>query len=89
MQNVYSKDKDTNHGSKDRMPDLNAALKQGEEQIRSTLSDVEKKLAQGKEQIKEVIDDVDKRLHENPWPIVAGVAVGCVLLGFMMGFRKK
>lgn len=89
MQNAYTKDKDTDHMPKDRMPDLNAALKQGEEQIKSTLSEVEKRLAQGKEQMKVVIADVDKRLHENPWPIVAGVAVGCILLGFILGFKRK
>ncbi len=89
MQNTYAKDRDADNVSKGRMSDLNTTLKQGEEQIRNTISDVEKKITQGKEQIQTVIADVDKKLHENPWPIVSGVAVGCILLGFIMGLNKK
>lgn len=89
MQSTYTKDRDTDNVSKDKMSDINTTLKQGEERIKSTLSDVEKKITQGKEQIKIVIADVDKKLHENPWPIIAGVAAGCILLGFIMGLNKK
>ncbi|OGX05900.1 MAG: hypothetical protein A2Z88_02350 [Omnitrophica WOR_2 bacterium GWA2_47_8] len=89
MQSIYTKVRDTENLLKDRAPDLNTALKQGEEHLKSALSDVEKRIEQGKEQVKTVMADVDKRLHENPWPIVAGVAVGCILLGFFMGFSKK
>jgi ElaB/YqjD/DUF883 family membrane-anchored ribosome-binding protein len=27
----------------------------------------------------------DEYVHENPWPVVASVAVGCLVLGFLLG----
>ncbi len=69
--------------------DLDESLKEGEEYVKDIVSDTQKTLKQGREQLKQAIAEVDKRLHENPWPIVAGVAVGCTLLGFIMGSNKK
>ncbi|MBF0489546.1 MAG: hypothetical protein HQL15_02875 [Candidatus Omnitrophica bacterium] len=62
---------------------------ENEDCIRSVLSDVESKLKQGQEKLKTVVADVDKQVRDNPWPVIAGVAVGCVLLGFIMGVNKR
>lgn len=59
------------------------------DRIKSVLSDVENKIKLGQEKLKTVAADVDSQLHDNPWPIVAGVAVGCVLLGYILGANKK
>ncbi len=80
MQNTYMKDKEN---------DLQSSLKEGEDRIKNVVSDIDKKVKQGQEQIQKVIADVDKKLHENPWPIVGGVAVGCVLLGFILGISRR
>lgn len=59
------------------------------DRIKGVMSDVENKIKLGQEKFKVVAADVDSQLRDNPWPIVAGVAVGCVLLGFIMGANKK
>lgn len=41
-------------------------------------------LAHGAEAAKHTISNVDKTVHENPWPYLAGVAVGGFLLGFLL-----
>lgn len=62
---------------------------ENEERIRNVMSDVENKIKQGQEKLKTVVADTEKQLRDNPWPIVAGVAVGCILLGFVMGANKR
>ena len=89
MQNTYSREKDTETPLKDRAADLSASLKQGEERVKGVITDVEQKLKQGQEQLKSVASQVDQQLHENPWPVVAGVAISCILLGFIMGVGKR
>jgi ElaB/YqjD/DUF883 family membrane-anchored ribosome-binding protein len=74
MQDVYTKESD-----------LSRTINEGEEKLRNTASDVQKRLKQGQEQVQQLISQADKQLHENPWPIVAGVALGCLFLGFFAG----
>ena len=59
------------------------------DRIKSVMSDVENQIKVGQEKLKTVAANVDSQLRDNPWPIIAGVAVGCVLLGFVMGVNKK
>ena len=74
MQDVYTKENDFEN-----------RIQQGEDKLKDAACDVQKKLKQGQEQIQQLISQADKQLHENPWPIVAGVAVGCLFLGFFAG----
>jgi ElaB/YqjD/DUF883 family membrane-anchored ribosome-binding protein len=71
MQDIYTKESD-----------LSRTIDQGEEKFKKAASDTQKKIKQGQEQIQHLISQADEQLHENPWPIVAGVAVGCLFLGF-------
>jgi ElaB/YqjD/DUF883 family membrane-anchored ribosome-binding protein len=57
--------------------------------IKSVMSDLEDKIKQSTDSIKTAACDVDKKVRDNPWPVVAGVAVGCVLLGFLAGVTKR
>ena len=66
-----------------------SVLRQGEDRIKDVMSDVEKKLKQGEEQVRHLVTNVDKQLHENPWPIVDGVAASCLFMGFIMGTTKR
>jgi len=60
-----------------------------QDRLKSVMSDMETKLKEGQEKFKTAAANVDKQLRDNPWPIVAGVAVGCVLLGFIMGANRR
>lgn len=40
---------------------------------------------EGEERVREVVSDLDENVHENPWPYIGGVAVGALLLGFILG----
>ncbi len=40
------------------------------------------------EKIKQVAKDVDEQVHENPWPYIGGVALGALLIGYILGRNK-
>jgi len=73
MQDVYTRD------------DVSKTISEGEEKLKQAGSEAQKRLKQGQEHLQQIISQADKQLHENPWPIVAGVAVGCLFLGFFAG----
>ena len=80
--------------SKDRLRDqASAAFHEGEKEFKEVAREVEKnlrkKLLEGKETVQHVTTAVDKQMRTNPWPIVAGVAAGCLLLGFVMGTTRR
>jgi ElaB/YqjD/DUF883 family membrane-anchored ribosome-binding protein len=39
----------------------------------------------GEEKVKEIATQVDQNVHSNPWPYIGGVAVGALLLGYILG----
>jgi len=39
----------------------------------------------GEEKAKEIANNVDESVHKNPWPYIGGVAVGSLLLGYILG----
>lgn len=42
----------------------------------------------GTERAKEIAADVDQQVHENPWPYIGGVALGSLLIGYILGRSK-
>lgn len=60
-------------------------IEEGEFKLKNALCEAEKRLKQGYEQATKMASDIDKKTHENPWPVVAGVGVGCLLLGLLIG----
>jgi ElaB/YqjD/DUF883 family membrane-anchored ribosome-binding protein len=65
-----------------------STIDEGESKLRNTLYEAEKRLKEGREQVTKMAADIDKRAHENPWPVVAGVGVSCLLLGLLIGKSK-
>jgi len=65
--------------------DLSRTIDEGQETLKYASIEAQKKLKQGQEQLQKLIAQADHQLHENPWPIVAGVAVACLFLGFFAG----
>ncbi|MBL8014119.1 MAG: hypothetical protein JNN05_09755 [Candidatus Omnitrophica bacterium] len=67
---------------------LESTINQGEHRLKDALCDAEKKMKQGQEQMAKWATDVDKQARENPWPLVTGVGIGCLLLGVILGKSK-
>ncbi|OIO38744.1 MAG: DUF883 domain-containing protein [Candidatus Omnitrophica bacterium CG07_land_8_20_14_0_80_50_8] len=44
---------------------------------------------EGGEKFKEVAEDLDEKVHENPWSYIGGVALGALLLGYILGASKR
>lgn len=93
MQDVYTKEKEFSSATQDKIGEFSRnaqqGIQQGEEKLKAAASEAQKRLKQGQEQVQQLITQADKQLHENPWPIVAGVAAGCLLLGFLAGNARK
>ena len=78
MQDIYTKESD-----------LSKAVNEGQEKLKNVANEAQNRLKQGQEQVQQMIAQADKQLHENPWPIVAGVAVACLFLGFFAGNARR
>ena len=49
----------------------------------------EEAIGEGGEKLKEAASEVDKQVRKNPWPYIGGVAVGALLLGFILGNSRR
>ena len=38
---------------------------------------------------KKAAAEVDERVHEHPWPYIGGVALGALLIGYILGRNQK
>ena len=89
MQEVYAKEKGFENATKDKINEFSKnaqeGIKQGEDKLKLMALDASTQMKHGQEQVKQLIAQADKQLRENPWPIVASVAVGCLFLGFFAG----
>jgi len=74
---------------REKKDEFSKTIEQGEEKLKSAAWDVQRQLKQGQEQVQQLIGQADKQLHENPWPVVAGVAVSCLFLGFIVGTGRS
>lgn len=59
-----------------------SALKEGFQQSGKMMENCQKKVGHA-------IEAVDRQLHSNPWPVVAGIAVGSYMLGCLMGKSSR
>ena len=46
-------------------------------------------IIEGEEKIKKVVSEADKRVHKDPWPYIAGAAAVSLLLGYLIGLKRK
>lgn len=61
----------------------------GRKNFRRAKQTAEDFLGEGTESLREVADDLDDKVHENPWGYIGGVAVGALLLGFILGSSSR
>jgi len=66
-----------------------SSIEEGEFKLKNALCEAEKRLKQGYEQATKLASDIDKKTHENPWPVVVGMGVSCLLLGLLIGKSKN
>ena len=59
------------------------------EAMMSSVEHGKESIIQGKEKVMELAGDVDKRVHKDPWVYIAGAAAVSVLLGYVMGSKRK
>lgn len=68
---------------------LNDTAKKGRREYRKVKETAEDWVGENGENLREVVSDLDERVHENPWAYLGGVAVGALLLGFILGSSSR
>jgi ElaB/YqjD/DUF883 family membrane-anchored ribosome-binding protein len=68
---------------------MTAGVERGKEVLKQTQDLTQQAIVQGKEKAVEIATDVDKRVHKDPWAYIAGAAVASLLLGYLMGSKRK
>ena len=61
----------------------------GRREYRRAKNTTEEWLGENGEALREVASDLDDRVHDNPWAYLGGVAVGALLLGFILGSSSR
>jgi ElaB/YqjD/DUF883 family membrane-anchored ribosome-binding protein len=94
MQNGYDKEKQSkNLGQGNGGYGRTSVIEGNEQQVKDMADNAQQQInegiKQGQEKASQLISTVDKQLSENPWPIVAGVALGAFLLGTLIGKSRQ
>lgn len=66
-----------------------AATEQSLEILSKAKGIAQEKILEGEEKIKEVMSEADRRVRKDPWPYIAGAAAFSLLLGYLMGSKRK
>jgi ElaB/YqjD/DUF883 family membrane-anchored ribosome-binding protein len=66
-----------------------AGVDHGKEVLKHTQDFAQESINQGKEKVIEIAGDVDKRVHKDPWVYIAGAAAASLLLGYLIGAKRK
>lgn len=77
----------------DRYAHIKQALLHGAEQGKEVLEKVQvlaqEAIVESKKRVKETATNIDRNVHENPWPYIGGAAVISVLVGYLLGSKRK
>jgi len=68
---------------------MNSGVEHGRDVLKHAQDITKEAIVQGKEKVIEIASDVDKRVHKDPWVYIAGTAVVTLLLGYLMGSKRK
>ena len=68
---------------------MTSGAEHGKEIFKHTQDLAQETIDQGKEKVMEIAGDVDKRVHKDPWVYIAGTAAASLLLGYLMGSKRK
>jgi ElaB/YqjD/DUF883 family membrane-anchored ribosome-binding protein len=82
-----------NEAAKEKKDELKGLMVNKYSHIREAMTtgveNAQEAIAQGKEKVMEIAGDVDKRVHKDPWVYIAGTAAASLLLGYLMGSKRK
>jgi ElaB/YqjD/DUF883 family membrane-anchored ribosome-binding protein len=62
---------------------------QGKEVFKHVKDFTQEAIVEGEKKVKEIAGSVDKRVHADPWVYISGAAVASILLGYLMGSKRK
>ncbi|MDO8675026.1 MAG: DUF883 domain-containing protein [Candidatus Omnitrophota bacterium] len=68
---------------------MTAGVEHGKEALNHTKDLAQEAIIKGGKKAKEIAGDVDKRVHKDPWAYIAGATAASLLLGYLMGSKRK
>lgn len=68
---------------------LNETIEKNTTNLNRVRKATEETWAENSERIKEAASELDEQVHKNPWPYLGGVAIGALLLGFILGNSRQ
>jgi len=90
MQNDYNNKQGQGQTIADKASEFaRSSGQQAEEKGKEIAANAQKMLKQGQEQAGKAFESLDKQVRQNPWPVIAGVAVGAFLLGSLVSKSNK
>lgn len=86
-----------NEVAKDKKSELREMIHTRYDHLRSAVGgtagkmqhDISAGYHQSVQKAKEVAEQIDENVHKNPWPYIGGVALGALVIGYIMGRSKK
>jgi ElaB/YqjD/DUF883 family membrane-anchored ribosome-binding protein len=68
---------------------MTAGVDHGKEVLKHTQDFAQETIEQTREKVVAIASDVDKRVHKDPWVYIAGAAAASLLVGYLMGSKRK
>lgn len=82
-----------NEVAREKKEELNGLMSNKYAHIREVMTagvgQAQEAINQGKEKVMELASDVDKRVHKDPWVYIAGTAAASLLVGYLIGSKRK
>jgi|SRR5258706_14840033 ElaB/YqjD/DUF883 family membrane-anchored ribosome-binding protein len=82
---VQDKAQDLLDKAKETAQDLKAQIQDKAKDLQKTAQQWQRKAVKSSRQAAQATDEF---VHENPWTVIASVAVGCFAIGFLLGRRR-
>ena len=68
---------------------MTSGAEHGKEVLKHAQDITREAIAEGSAKAKEIASDVDQRVRKDPWVYIAGTAAASLLLGYLIGSKRK